>query len=179
MGSTCADGTPCVRADAQRGHCRGCMGSLRRSRTFLSDGTRDDLKDARPKLTECSEYSWESRPPRRTGEPCPGGSGTGGWRARSCEGREMRNAGAARTLVRGYSAKATGELIDTETVTVSSEEGRWKRAERHLAGGLPYPACATPYWATIAAVGQSGVSLTDRCALLERGQDEIRIIERG
>ena len=36
------------------------------------------------------------------------------------------------------SDKATGELIDTETVTISSEEGRWKRAERHLAGGLSY-----------------------------------------
>ena len=50
----------------------------------------------------------------------------------------MRIAVAARTLVRGCSEKATGELIDTETVTISSEEGRWKRAERHLAGGLPY-----------------------------------------
>src|SRR5712691_6041803 len=77
-------------------------------------------------------------PPGRTGEPCTGGSGTDGWRARSCEVREMRNAVAARTLVRGYLEKATGELIDTETVTISSEEGRWKRAERHLAGGLSY-----------------------------------------
>ena len=38
----------------------------------------------------------------------------------------------------GYSEKATGELIDTETVTISSEGGRWKRAEGDLAGGLPY-----------------------------------------
>jgi hypothetical protein len=50
----------------------------------------------------------------------------------------MRNAVAALTLVRGYSEKATGELIDTETVTISSEGGRWKRAEGYLAGGLPY-----------------------------------------
>ena len=50
----------------------------------------------------------------------------------------MRIAVAARPLVRGYSDKATGELSDTETVTSSSEEGRWKRAARHLAGGLPY-----------------------------------------
>jgi len=54
------------------------------------------------------------------------------------EVREMRNAEAAQTLVRGYSEKATGELIDTETVTISSEGGRWKRAEEYLAGGLPY-----------------------------------------
>ena len=57
------------------------------------------------------------------------------WR---CEVREMRSATAARAIVRGDSEKATGELIDTETVTISSEEGRWKRAERHLAGGLSY-----------------------------------------
>ena len=36
------------------------------------------------------------------------------------------------------SKKATGELIDTETVTISSEGGRWKRAEGYLAGGLSY-----------------------------------------
>jgi hypothetical protein len=36
------------------------------------------------------------------------------------------------------SKKATGELIDTETVTISSEGGRGKRAEGYLAGGLPY-----------------------------------------
>jgi hypothetical protein len=50
----------------------------------------------------------------------------------------MRIAEAGQVIVRGSSEKATGELIDTETVTISSEEGRWKRAERHLAGGLSY-----------------------------------------
>jgi hypothetical protein len=60
--------------------------------------------------------------PGGTGEPCTGGSGTGGWRARSCEVREMRNAAAAQALVRVLlEKKATGELIDTETVTISSE----------------------------------------------------------
>src|SRR5215510_4173698 len=44
-------------------------------------------------------------PPRGTGEPCTGGSGTGGWRARSCEVREMRNAAAAWALVRGELGK--------------------------------------------------------------------------
>jgi hypothetical protein len=33
---------------------------------------------------------------------------------------------------------STGELIDIERVTISLEGGRWKRAARHLAGGLPY-----------------------------------------
>jgi len=42
------------------------------------------------------------------------------------------------TLSRDTTEKATGELIDTETVTISSEGGRWKRAEGYLAGGLPY-----------------------------------------
>src|SRR5215813_6021999 len=77
-------------------------------------------------------------PPGHTGEPCTGGSGTGGWMARRCEAREMRSAVAAWAIVRGDSEKATGELIDTETVTISSEEGRWKRTERYLAGGLSY-----------------------------------------
>ena len=67
MGPPFADGTPCVMADAQRGYARGCMGRLRRSRTFLGDGTRDGLKDASPKITECQESSWESRPTRAHG----------------------------------------------------------------------------------------------------------------
>ena len=57
---------------------------------------------------------------------------------RTCEVRVMRIAEAGQVIVRGDSEKATGELIDTETVTISSEGGRWKRAARHLAGGLPY-----------------------------------------
>ena len=77
-------------------------------------------------------------PPGRTGEPCTGGSGTGGRMARSCEVRKMRSAEAGLAIVRAMLGKATGELIDTETVTISSEGGRWKRAEGHLAGGLPY-----------------------------------------
>jgi hypothetical protein len=56
-GATCASGTPCAMADAQRGHCRGCRGSLRRSRTFRGDGTRDGLPDASPLVTEPSEES--------------------------------------------------------------------------------------------------------------------------
>src|SRR4051812_15099718 len=60
-------------------------------------------------------------PPGRTGEPCTGGSGTGGRMTRSCEVRVMRIAEAGQVIVRGDSEKATGELIDTETVTISSE----------------------------------------------------------
>jgi len=41
--------------------------------------------------------------------------------ARRCEVREMRNAKAGLGIVRGSSEKVTGELIDTETVTISSE----------------------------------------------------------
>jgi hypothetical protein len=39
-------------------------------------------------------------PPGRTGEPCTGGSGTGGGMPRSCEVREMRNAEAGLVMVR-------------------------------------------------------------------------------
>src|SRR5215475_3182289 len=77
-------------------------------------------------------------PPGGTGEPWTGGSGTGGWMTRSCEVRVRRIAEAGQVIIRGDSDRATGELIDTETVTISSEEGRWKRAERYLAGGLSY-----------------------------------------
>ena len=34
---------------------------------------------------------------------------------------------------------STGELIDTETVTISSEGGDGKGPQGYLAGGLPYP----------------------------------------
>jgi len=38
-------------------------------------------------------------PPGRTGEPCTGGSGTGGRMARSCEVRVMRSAEAGLVIV--------------------------------------------------------------------------------
>ena len=43
----------------------------------------------------------------------------------------MRNAAAAQALVRVLLEKATGELIDTETVTISSEGGHWKSAREY------------------------------------------------
>src|SRR5262252_5236572 len=39
-------------------------------------------------------------PPGRTGEPCTGGSGTGGLMPRACEIREMRNAEAGVGIIR-------------------------------------------------------------------------------
>ena len=39
-------------------------------------------------------------PPGRTGEPCTGGSGTGGQMSRTCEVREMRNAEAGLVMSR-------------------------------------------------------------------------------
>ncbi len=41
---------------------------------------------------------------------------------RRCEVRVMRIAEAGQVIIRGDSDRATGELIDTETVTISSEE---------------------------------------------------------
>ena len=41
----------------------------------------------------------------------------------------MRIAKAGQVIVRGCSEKATGELIDTETVTISSEGGQGKRQQ--------------------------------------------------
>lgn len=81
-----------------------------------------------PRSRSANSTRGSHTPPGRTGEPCTGGSGTGGWMTRTCEVRVMRIAEAGQVIVRGDSEKATGELIDTETVTISSEEGRWKRA---------------------------------------------------
>jgi hypothetical protein len=44
-------------------------------------------------------------PPGRTGEPCTGGSGTGGRMPRSCEVRAMRNAKAGLVIIRAVLEK--------------------------------------------------------------------------
>src|SRR4030095_7287149 len=44
-------------------------------------------------------------PPGRTGEPCTGGSGTGGRMPRACEVREMRNAVAGLVMRRARLAR--------------------------------------------------------------------------
>src|SRR5438128_3343955 len=44
-------------------------------------------------------------PPGRTGEPCTGGSGTGGWMTRCCEVRVMRIAEAGQVIVRAMLGK--------------------------------------------------------------------------
>src|SRR6266446_1145164 len=44
-------------------------------------------------------------PPGRTGEPCTGGSGTGGRMSRACEVREMRNAEAGLVMRRAILAR--------------------------------------------------------------------------
>ena len=43
-----------VMGDEERLHARGCVGHLRRARTFSTTGTRDGLQDASPKVTESS-----------------------------------------------------------------------------------------------------------------------------
>ena len=76
----------------------------------------------------------------------------------------MRIAKAGEVIVRGDSDKATGELIDTETVTISSEGGRWKRAARHLAGGLPYFTSGSE-----ARGREQSRLLSRRCLVLSKG----------
>lgn len=58
--------------------------------------------------------------------------------ARTCKVREMRRANAGLTVVRGKPEKVTGELLEIERLTSSSEGGCGKRAEGYLAGSLPY-----------------------------------------
>ena len=43
-----------VMGDEERLHSRGCVGHLRRARTFSTTGTRDGLQDASPRVTESS-----------------------------------------------------------------------------------------------------------------------------
>src|SRR5882672_6031233 len=71
------------------------------------------------------------RSSRRWGEPITG---------RRVAGRRQMNGGRVRDAQEPEpnSLSSTGELIDIERVTISSEGDRWKRAERYLAGGLPY-----------------------------------------
>ena len=54
--------------------------------------------------------------------------------------REMRNAETVWGVIREreFQVETTGELLEIERLTSSLEGGRWKRAARHLAGGLPY-----------------------------------------
>jgi len=62
--------------------------------------------------------------------------------SRDCEVREMRRAETVLTIIRVNSEKVTGELLDTETVTSSSEGGRWKSTRK---GNSPaaYPTART------------------------------------
>jgi hypothetical protein len=50
--------------------------------------------------------------------------------SRDCEVRERRRAETVLTIIRVNSEKVTGELLDTETVTSSSEGGRWKSTRK-------------------------------------------------
>ena len=50
--------------------------------------------------------------------------------ARTCEVREMRRATAGLTVVRGNPEKVTGELLEIERLTSSSERGRWKSTRK-------------------------------------------------
>ena len=50
--------------------------------------------------------------------------------ARTCEVREMRRATAGLTVVRGNPEKVTGELLEIERLTSSSEGGRWKSTRK-------------------------------------------------
>src|SRR5688500_3599200 len=68
--------------------------------------------------------------PGRTGEPCTGGSGPGGQMIKvvryECCGSPKQNWSSPELC----SVKTTGELIDIERVTISSEGGCWKSAYR-------------------------------------------------
>src|SRR3989442_12664649 len=64
--------------------------------------TEHGMADRARALRSRSANSTRGRhaPPGRTGEPCTGGSGTGGRMPRSCEVRAMRNAEAGAGIIR-------------------------------------------------------------------------------
>ena len=53
-----------------------------------------------PRSRSANSTRGSDAPPGRTGEPCTGGSGTGGQMPRTCEVREMRNAEAGLVIGR-------------------------------------------------------------------------------
>jgi hypothetical protein len=53
-----------------------------------------------PRSRSANSTRGSHAPPGRTGEPCTGGSGTGGRMPRTCEVREMRTAEAGLVMVR-------------------------------------------------------------------------------
>ncbi len=101
------------------------MGSLRRSRTFLSDGTRDHPPrreaqgDGVPIVVVGVTPHQGGRESRPQGEGAP----VTRWTA-SCEVRVMRNADTVLTII-----QVTREPRDTETVMRGSEGGGWKSAQ--------------------------------------------------
>jgi len=64
-----------------------------------------------------------ARESRAQGEVAPGAGGPGAVRSACCGAPKQDGSSCARGL-----EKATGELSDTERVTISSEGGRWKHA---------------------------------------------------
>src|SRR2546427_6217407 len=58
-----------------------------------------------PRSRSANSTRGSHAPPGRTGEPCTGGSGTGGRMPRSCEVCEMRNAEAGLVMMRAILAR--------------------------------------------------------------------------
>jgi hypothetical protein len=86
----------------------------------------------------------------------------------------MRRAETVLTIIRVKSEKVTGELLDTETVTSSSEGGRWKstRKGNSLAA---YPALTVSSgrggWKS-AHRGNSLAAYSTACTVLKQGRRE-------
>src|SRR4029434_240486 len=63
-----------------------------------------------PRSRSANSTRGSDAPPGRTGEPCTGGSGTGGCMPSACEVREMRNAGTGLIMVRAMLARGPWKI---------------------------------------------------------------------
>src|SRR5215831_8426750 len=92
-----------------------------------------------PRSRSANSTRGSDAPPGRTGEPCTGGSGTGGRMPRACEGREMRNAAAGLVMRRAMLARGYWRAArDRKTHEQFGEGPLEKYPYRQLAGGLLY-----------------------------------------
>jgi hypothetical protein len=112
-------------------HEGGARGTYRTLETSHRDGTRDaptegDLYGNGVPIVIVRVTSQKAR----MGEPSTGERGTGGQTISSHAVREMRRARVALSVTCRLEATGvtTGERSDTETVTLRSERGDWKRA---------------------------------------------------
>ncbi len=81
-----------------------------------------------PRSRSANSTRGSHAPPGRTGEPCTGGSGTGGRMPRSCEVRAMRNAEAGVGIIRCEVRAMRNAEAGVGIIRAVLERGHWRAA---------------------------------------------------